>query len=57
MKKNNGFKLLFVSPIIIYTFVLILLPIIYILFLSFCTSDSYGGIIYNFTLKCINVLN
>ena len=51
MKKNNGFKLLFVSPIIIYTFVLILLPIIYILFLSFCTSDSYGGIIYNFTLN------
>ena len=51
MKKNNGFKLLFVSPIIIYTFVLILLPIIYILFLSFCTSDSYGGIIYNLTLN------
>ena len=51
MKKNNGFKLLFVSPIIIYTFVLILLPIIYILFLSFCTSDSYGGIIYHFTLN------
>ena len=51
MKKNNGFKLLFVSPIVIYTFLLILLPIIYILFLSFCTSDSYGGIIYNFTLN------
>ena len=51
MKKNDGFKLLIVSPIIIYTFVLILLPIIYILFLSFCTSDSYGGILYQFTLN------
>jgi spermidine/putrescine transport system permease protein len=55
MKKNSGFKSFFILPIIIYTFVLILLPIIYILFLSFCTSDSYGGILYNFTLD--NYLN
>ena len=51
MKKNSGFKTFFVLPIIIYTFVLILLPIIYVLFLSFCTSDSYGGILYQLTLN------
>ena len=48
MKKNSGFKTFFVLPIIIYTFVLILLPIIYVLFLSFCTSDSYGGTLNNY---------
>ena len=58
MKKNNGFKTIFVLPIIIYTFILIILPIIYILFLSFCTSDSYGGIIYQFTLdNYINIFD
>ena len=52
MKKNNNiFKFLFTSPAIIYTTILIFLPLLYILFLSFCKSDSYGGIIYEFNLN------
>lgn len=52
MKKDRGlFKILFTTPVIIYSLVLILIPLIYILFLSFCQNDSYGGIIYNFTLN------
>ncbi len=52
MKENNKlFKFLFLFPVLIYTFLLILLPLIYVLFLSFCKNDSYGGIIYDFTLS------
>lgn len=49
--KNNIFKKLFTLPVTIYAFILILLPLVYIFFLSFCKSDSYGGIIYQFTLN------
>lgn len=56
MKENNrAFKVLFLLPVIIYTLLLILLPLVYVLFLSFCKSDSYGGIVYEFTLS--NYLN
>ncbi len=56
MKENNkAFKLLFLLPVIVYTLLLILLPLVYVLFLSFCKSDSYGGIVYEFTLS--NYLN
>ncbi len=55
MKEKSLFKGVFTIPIIIYTFTLILLPLLYVLFLSFCTSDSYGGILYQFTLN--NYLN
>ena len=52
MKKGDKlFKNVMLFPIIIYTLLLILLPIIYILFLSFCKNDSYGGIIYDFTFS------
>ena len=51
MKKNNLFKIIFTLPTIVYTVMLIVLPFIYILFLSFTKSDSYGGIIYEFTFK------
>ncbi len=52
MKKNDRlFKLVFLSPVVIYTTLLIFLPLVYILFLSFCQNDSYGGIIYDFTLS------
>lgn len=54
-KKSNIFKSIFTIPVTIYALILILLPILYILFLSFCKSDSYGGIIYKFTLS--NYLN
>ena len=51
MKNNKIFKTIFTLPILVYTFILIVLPLLYILFLSFCTSDSYGGIIYEFTFS------
>ena len=52
MKKNNSFsKKIFITPVIIYAVTLILIPLLYILFLSFFQNDSYGGIIYNFTLN------
>ena len=52
MKKNDRlFKLVCLSPVVIYTTLLIFLPLVYILFLSFCQNDSYGGIIYDFTLS------
>jgi len=50
-KKSNITKTIFTLPVTIYAFILILLPLLYIFFLSFCKSDSYGGIIYNFTIK------
>ena len=56
MKKSNSvFKFVFLAPVIIYSLILILLPFVYIFFLSFCQNDSYGGIIYHFTLS--NYLN
>ncbi len=51
MKRRNILKILFSMPVIIYTTVLILLPLIYIFFLSFLKTDYYGGIIYEFTLR------
>lgn len=50
-QKNNILKNIFTLPITIYVFILILLPLVYIFFLSFCKSDSYGGIIYQFTIN------
>ena len=52
MKKDRSvFKFIFTFPVLVYSFILILLPLLYILFLSFCKSDSYGGIIYTFTIS------
>ena len=51
MKKRGLLKILFLTPTIIYSLLLILLPLVYILFLSFCENDSYGGIIYKFSLS------
>ena len=50
MKKNTFFKFISTTPVVIYAFLLILLPLLYVLFLSFLQNDSYGGIIYQFTL-------
>ena len=49
-KENNLFKIIFTTPVIIYAITLIFIPIVYILFLSFCKSDSYGGVLYQFNL-------
>lgn len=52
MKKNNNvFRSVFLVPVVVYSIFLILLPLLYIFFLSFCKSDSYGGMIYEFTLN------
>jgi len=49
MKRKS--KYIYLTPVVIYTVLLILFPIIYILFLSFQTNDNYGGIIYAFTIN------
>lgn len=45
------FKRVSSLPVTLYAFILILLPIVYILFLSFLKSDSYGGYEFTFTLQ------
>lgn len=49
--KPSLFRFLMTFPAILYCLGLILLPILYIVFLSFLTSDSYGGFTYDFTLN------
>ena len=49
--QNKVFKTIYLLPVIIYSIVLILLPLLYVLYLSFLTSDSYGGMINTFTLQ------
>ena len=49
--QNKIFKTIYLLPVIIYSLVLILLPLLYVFYLSFLTSDSYGGIINTITLK------
>ena len=51
MKKNILVKWIFTFPIIVYTALLIALPIIYIAVISFFKSDSYGGIIHTITFQ------
>ena len=51
MKDKKIYKFLFLTPVIIYSMILILLPLLYIFILSFCKNDSYGGIIYTPTLS------
>ena len=51
MKKNSRLiRNLFIFPVIIYSALLIALPLIYIFIISFFKSDSYGGMIRTFTL-------
>ena len=47
--KDKIYKWLFTIPVIIYSILLILLPLVYIFIISFFKNDSYGGIIYTFT--------
>ncbi len=49
--KPSLFRTVLTLPAIIYCLGLILLPILYVFFLSFLTSDSYGGFTYDFTLN------
>ena len=50
MNKKGIEKYLFTLPIIIYSILLILIPLLYVLLISFYQSDSYGGMIHTFTL-------
>lgn len=52
MKKyKDKAKLLFLFPPIVYSIILILLPILYVFLISFFKSDSYGGMLRAFTLS------
>ena len=51
MKNNKVFKTILLLPVIIYSVLLIALPILYIFVISFFKSDSYGGMIKTFTLN------
>lgn len=51
MKKNSLIKWMFILPIIIYTTLLIALPILYIAIISFFKSDSYGGMVHTVTFQ------
>lgn len=51
MKNNKLLKYITLTPVIIYSFLLIILPLIYILIISFFESDNYGGMNITFTLK------
>lgn len=50
-KKISYFKILITLPVIIYTIVLIALPILYVLAISFLKSDNYGGMINQITIQ------
>ena len=50
-RKSNLIRNLFIIPVIIYASLLIALPIIYVLVISFYKNDSYGGVIRTFTLE------
>lgn len=47
----DGFKLFVTLPVILYSIMLIFLPLAYVVFLSFLKSDNYGGYTFNFNLK------
>lgn len=48
--KNKLFKFLFTVPVVVYSILLIFLPLMYILVISFFKSDGYGGMIETVTL-------
>ena len=51
MKNNKLLKFITTTPVIIFSILLIVLPLIYILIISFFESDNYGGMNITFTLR------
>lgn len=51
MKNSKIMKIITTWPIIIYTVLLIVLPLLYVFIISFFESDSYGGMNITLTLK------
>ena len=49
--KNKLFKFLFIAPVVIYSLLLIFLPLVYIFVISFFKSDGYGEMIETITLQ------
>ena len=45
------FRAVFTLPVIIYAVLLVLVPLVYIFFLSFLKSDNYGGYLFEFNLE------
>ncbi len=57
MKKGDRvFRKIALFPIIVYSLLLIFLPLLYVAILSFCKNDSYGGIIYEITFSNYNAI-
>ena len=54
-RKNNLIRNLFIGPVIIYATLLIALPIIYILVISFYKNDSYGGFIRTLSILASSI--
>lgn len=50
-KDSKLFKFCFTLPVVIYSFLFIAIPLLYIFVISFFKSDSYGGMIHKFTLE------
>ena len=51
MKSKKLWRYFFLVPVIVYVALLIALPLLYILLISFFKSDSYGGMITTFTIQ------
>ena len=49
--KNKFYKWLFTGPVVLYSILLIFLPLLYVFIISFFKSDSYGGMIETVTLS------
>ncbi|MBR5389132.1 ABC transporter permease [Candidatus Saccharibacteria bacterium] len=50
-RRFDLFKTVFTLPVIIYAILLVLIPLVYIFFLSFLKSDNYGGYLFEFNLE------
>ena len=50
-EKNKLFKFLFTVPVVVYSILLIFLPLVYIFIISFFKSDGYGGMIETITFQ------
>ena len=49
--KDKFYRWLFTVPVIVYSILLIFLPLLYVFIISFFKSDSYGGMIETITLN------
>lgn len=50
-ENKNIFKAVMLTPVILYTVILIAMPLLYVLAISFLKNDGYGGMINEITLQ------